>query len=189
MDKNIIKAKIESILFTLGDSVPIELISDAVEEPVEVCKEIITEMIEDYKSDSRGIQIVELENSYQMSTKREMYETLIKITTQPRKYTLTDTLLETLSIIAYKQPVTKSEIEEIRGVKCDHSVYKLMEFNLVEEVGRLDLPGHPLLLGTTEEFLLRFGIPSIDKLPDVDPNSMKKIREEVEEEMQIRFNV
>lgn len=184
-----LKSKIEAILFTLGESVPLDLISSAVDMDPFTCRNVINELIKEYEDSSHGIQIIELENSYQMCTKRSMYDTLIRITAQPRQYTLTDTLLETLSIIAYKQPVTKAEMEKIRGVKCDHAVNKLMEFKLVEEVGRLDLPGHPLLFGTTEEFLKRFGIPTLEKLPDLDSNSMSKIREEVEEEMQIKLDV
>ena len=116
-----------------------------------------------YKEEDRGIAIIELEDSYQMCTKKEMYEYLIRIAKQPKRYVLTDVVLETLSIIAYKQPITKIEIEKIRGVKSDHAVNKLVEFNLVTEVGRLDTPGRPILFGTTEEFLRRFSVQSVDE--------------------------
>ena len=117
-------------------------------------------MQEDYAKDHRGIKIIELENSYQLCTKPELYETLIKVAKQPKRQVLTDVMMETLSIIAYKQPITKSEIERIRGVKSDFAVNKLVEYMLVEEVGRLQTPGRPLLFGTTEEFLRRFGVES-----------------------------
>lgn len=94
-------------------------------------------MQEDYAKDHRGIKIIELENSYQLCTKPELYETLIKVAKQPKRQVLTDVMMETLSIIAYKQPITKSEIERIRGVKSDFAVNKLVEYMLVEEVGRL----------------------------------------------------
>ena len=113
---------------------------------------------------SRGIKIIELDGAYQMCTKPEMYEALIRVAKQPRKQVLTDVLMETLSIIAYKQPITKSEIERIRGVKSDFAVNKLVEYELVQEVGRMDTPGRPLLFGTTEEFLRRFGVESADSL-------------------------
>ena len=117
-----------------------------------------------------------------------MYEYLIRIVSQPKKQVLTDVLLETLSIIAYKQPVTKSEMENIRGVKCDHAVNKLVEYNLVEEVGRLDAPGRPLLFGTTEEFLRRFGIESIEELPEINSDKEEEFKEEALEEAKVKLN-
>lgn len=120
---------------------------------------------------------------------KEMYEYLIKIAKQPRKFVLTDVLLETLSIVAYKQPVTKLEIEKIRGVKSDHAVNKLVEYNLVCEVGRLDAPGRPLLFGTTEEFLRRFSIQSVEELPSLNPEQMEDFKTEAEEEVQLKLDV
>ena len=102
---------------------------------------------------------------------------------------LTDVILETLSIIAYKQPVTKLEIEKIRGVKSDHAVNKLMEYNLVQEVGRLDAPGRPLLFGTTEEFLRNFGVQGLDELPELDPVQIEDFKAEAEEEIQLKLDV
>lgn len=114
------------------------------------------ELKKQYQKKERGIQLIELEDSYQLCTKPELYDYLIQVAKQPKKHVLTDVLLETLAIVAYKQPVTKIEIEKIRGVKSDHAVNKLVEYDLVCEVGRLDAPGKPLLFGTTEEFLRRF---------------------------------
>ena len=108
---------------------------------------------------------------------------------QPKKYVLTDVLLETLSIIAYKQPVTKLEIEKIRGVKSDHAVNKLVEYDLVCEVGRLDAPGKPILFGTTEEFLRRFSIQSADDLPTLNPEQVENFKEEAEEEIQLKLDI
>ena len=93
------------------------------------------------------------------------------------------------SIIAYKQPVTKLEIEKIRGVKCDHAVSKLIEYGLVQEVGRLDAPGKPILLGTTEEFLRNFGVQGLDELPEIDPVQMEDFKAEAEEEIQLQLNL
>ena len=124
-----------------------------------------------------------------MSTKPEMYEALIRIAKQPRKYVLTDVLLETLSIIAYKQPVTRLDIEKIRGVKSDHAVNKLIEYNLVCEVGRLDAPGRPILFGTTEDFLRAFGVHSIEDLPSVNPEQMEDFKAQAEEEAQLKLEV
>ena len=97
-----------------------------------------------------------------MCTRSEFYDYLIRIAKAPKKYTLTDTLLETLSIIAYKQPVTRLDVEKIRGVNCDQAINRLVEYNLVEELGRLDAPGRPLLFGTTEQFLRSFGVCSLE---------------------------
>lgn len=146
-------------------------------------------MMDKYEAQDRGIRIIELENSFQMCTKTEMYEYLIRIAKQPRRYTLTDVQLETLSIIAYKQPVTKLEIEKIRGVKSDHAVNKLIEYNLVCELGRLDAPGRPLLFGTTEEFLRRFSVHSLDELPSPNPEQVENFKTEAEEEAQLKLKV
>ena len=135
------------------------------------------------------MRIIELENSFQMCTKTDMYEYLIKVARQPRKYVLTDVQLETLSIIAYKQPVTKMEIEKIRGVSSDHAVNKLVEYHLVCELGRLDAPGRPLLFGTTEEFLRSFGVHSIDDLPVLSPVQVEEFKQEAEEEMHVKLDV
>ena len=124
-----------------------------------------------------------------MCTKGEMYEYLVKIAKQPKKHVLTDVLLETLSIIAYKQPITKAEIEKIRGVSCDHAVNKLVEYNLVCELGRLDAPGRPLLFGTTEEFLRSFGVHSIDELPVPSPVQVEEFKQEAEAEMHMKLDI
>jgi segregation and condensation protein B len=118
-----------------------------------------------------------------------MYDYLIKVASQPKKQVMTDVILETLSIIAYKQPVTKSEIEKIRGVKCDHAVNKLIEYNLICEVGRLDAPGRPILLGTTEEFLRQFGVTSIEDLPEINAEKEEEFKAEAEEEIQLKLDI
>ena len=118
-----------------------------------------------------------------------VYEYLIRIAKQPKKRVLTDVLLETLSIIAYKQPVTRVEVEKIRGVSCDHAISKLVEYNLVCELGRLDAPGRPLLFGTTEEFLRSFGVHSIDELPVLNPVQLEEFKQEVEEEIHVKLDV
>ena len=130
------KSIIEAILFTMGESVELEKSASAIELDKKETRKIIQEMQEEMKSSDRGMTIMERDGSYQMCTKTEMYEYLIKIAKQPKKRVLTDVLLETLSIIAYKQPVTRVEIEKIRGVSCDHAVNKLVEYNRVCELGR-----------------------------------------------------
>lgn len=183
------EAIIEAILFTMGDAVEVEKIAHAIGHDVETTKKLIYNLMDRYAEDDRGVNIIELENSYQMCTKTDMYEYLIKVASQPKKQVLTDVLLETLSIIAYKQPITRVEIEKIRGVKCDHAVNKLIEYNLVSEVGRLDAPGRPLLFGTTEDFLRKFGVKSIDELPEINSDKVAEFESEAEQEVQLKLDV
>lgn len=184
-----IEAAIEAILFTMGDSVELTQIAKAIQQDKNTTEKIIHNMMDKYRTEDRGIQIIELEDSFQMCTKREYYEFLIRIAMQPKKPSLTDVMLETLSIIAYKQPVTKAEIEKIRGVKCDHAVNKLVEYNLVKELGRLDAPGRPILFGTTEEFLRIFGVQGLEELPVMDPVKLEDFKAEAEEEIQLKLDV
>ena len=188
MEKNY-RAIIEAILFTMGESVELGKIAEAIELEKKQTKEILEEMMEEWNNSDRGISIIELDGAYQMCTKSEMYEYLIKIAKQPKHRVLTDVLLETLSIIAYKQPVTRAEIEKIRGVSCDHAVSKLVEYNLVCELGRLDAPGRPLLFGTTEEFLRCFGVNSIDNLPVLNPVQLEEFKQEAEAEMNVTLDI
>ena len=162
-------------------------IAKALELDKETTQQLIREMMDSFEQENRGIKIIELEQSYQMCTKQEYYDYLVKMAMEPKKAVLTDVMLETLSIIAYKQPVTRMEIEKIRGVKCDHAVNKLMEYGLVQELGRLDAPGKPILFGTTEEFLRTFGVESSEELPVIDPVQMEDFKAEAEEE--IDFNM
>jgi segregation and condensation protein B len=183
MDLEVIEASIEAILFTMGESVEAARIATAIGQDEETTRKIIHNMMDKYNDTSRGIKIIELEDSFQMCTKAEYYETLIKVASQPKKYVLTDALLETLSIVAYKQPVTKLEIEKIRGVNSDHAVSRLVEYGLVQEVGRLDAPGRPMLLGTTEDFLRTFGVQSLEELPVISQEMIDGFKQEAELEV------
>ncbi len=186
--ENNYEAQIEAILFTMGESVEISKIATALEIKVGEVKKIVKGMQEKLKDTSRGIKIIELDGAYQMCTKPEMYESLIKVAKQPKRQVLTDVLMETLSIIAYKQPITKAEIERIRGVKCDFAVNKLVEYELIEEIGRMDTPGRPLIFGTSEEFLRRFGVESSEKLPIINQEMIDEFKLEAEEEVTLKSN-
>lgn len=177
------KGMIEGILFSMGGSVKKKQLMDVLGLEKKVLDDLLNEMKEDYKSEERGIQLIELEDSCQLCTKQSCYDVLIRVVKQPKKYRLTEVMLETLSIIAYKQPVTKSQIEAIRGVKCDHAVNRLMEYGLVEEAGRLDVVGRPILLRTTEEFLRAFGVEHIEDLPSVDPTMLEEFTQEAQQEI------
>lgn len=184
-----IMAAIEAVLFTMGDSVEASRLAQALELPEEELHGIIAQMMSAYEEEDRGIRIIRLENSYQLCTKKEYYDTLIRIARIPRKISLTDVLLETLAIVAYKQPVTKLEIEKIRGVKSDHAVNKLVEYELVAEIGRKDAPGRPILFGTTENFLRHFGVDSVDDLPVIDPLRREDFKLEAEKEVETKLKV
>lgn len=183
------ESAIEAILFTMGESVELDKIAAALELDKKIAKKYIENLMERYAGEEHGMQIIELEGSYQMCTKNEMYEYLIRIAKQPKKRVLTDVLLETLSIIAYKQPITKAEIEKIRGVSSDHAVSKLVEYRLVGEIGRLDAPGRPMLFGTTEEFLRSFGVHSIEELPVLGAEQVEEFKHQAEMEAEEELNV
>lgn len=184
-----LKSILESILFTMGDSVEVSKLAEVIEQDEETTKELLTELKKEYEKDGRGMTIMQLEDSFQMCSNAAMYEYLIKVVKTPRKYVLTESLLETLSIVAYKQPVTKMEIEKIRGVSCEHAVNRLLDFELIMEVGRKDAPGRPILLGTTEQFLRSFGVNSLTELPEMNIDQMVAFREEAEKEVQLSLDI
>lgn len=180
---------IEAILFTTGDAIPLHKLAEAIEQDEDTTKKIIRSMMTKYDCEERGIRIIELEQKFQLCTKKEYYEYLIRIARQPKQAVLTDVMMETLSIIAYRQPITKIEIEKIRGVKSDHAVNRLVEYGLVEEKGRMDAPGRPILFGTTEEFLRRFSLQSSSDLPSVTQEQMEQFREEAQDEAQLKLDI
>ena len=168
------EAAIEAVLFAMGDSVELGRIAKAIGHDTETTRRILNHMMEKYNTKDRGIHIVELENAYQMCTKQEYYDYLVNID---------------MAFSLKLKKVPKQEIDKIRGVKSDHAVNKLVEYNLVQELGRLDAPGRPIVFGTTEEFLRNFGVDSTDNLPEISPVKMEDFRAEVEEEMQIKLDV
>ena len=182
-------AIIEAILFTMGDSVEISALAKAMEASAKEVKESIEYLKTKYENEDSGIGIIELENAVQLCTKKEMYEYLVKIAKAPKKAVLNDSLMETLSIIAYKQPITRLEVEKIRGVNSDHAVNRLVEFGLVQELGRLDAPGRPLLFGTTEEFLRSFGVRSIEELPAIGTVQVEEFKAQAEAEVNLKLDI
>lgn len=182
-----LQAKLEAILFTMGEAVERKRLAAALQVDEETLCLAAEQLQQQYASVEHGIQLIELNGAFQLCTKSSMYEAIIRITHVPKKHILTDVLLETLSIIAYKQPITKQEIEAIRGVKTDHAVNKLVEYNLVCEVGRLDAPGRPILFGTTEEFLRCFGISSLEELPMISSEQVADFKQEAEAEIKLQL--
>ncbi len=179
---------VEAVLFTMGQSVEVGRLAAAMGQDEDCARKAALRLKKRYDEERKGLQILELENTFQMCTRAEYYPHLIRVAAAPKRQVLTDVVLETLSIIAYQQPITKLEIEKIRGVKSDHAVNKLVEYNLVCEVGRLDAPGRPMLFATTEEFLRRFGIGTTEDLPGLLPEQEEEIKSEVAAELQMDVN-
>lgn len=189
MERTLAKAAIEAILFAMGESVEISRLADAIEEDIKTTRNILEEMTQEYRQEGRGIGITQLDDAVQLCTKAEMYEYLIKIAKAPRKMVLTDTVIETLSIIAYKQPITRVEIERIRGVSCDHAINKLLEYDLITELGRMDAPGRPLLFGTTQQFLRCFGVGSLEELPELSTVQIEEFKQQAESEVEMQLDI
>lgn len=183
------KAAVEAVLFTTGKAETTADLAKALETDKNTVLEVIHELIDHYAEEGSGIRIIELEDAWQMCTNPAYYDVLIRLELQPKKPSLTEVQLETLSVIAYRQPVTKAEIERIRGVNSDRAVNKLVEYNLVRELGRAKLPGRPILFGTTEEFLRSFGVSSKDDLPDISPVLLEDFRAEAESEAAVNVDV
>jgi segregation and condensation protein B len=181
MGLNELENIIESILFAAGDTVSVKAVATAVQMDIRAVECAINNLSDRYRYEKRGLRIIRVGDGYQMCTNPEYYDYIKKLFQAPPRNRLSGTLLETLAIIAYKQPVTKAAIEEIRGVSADHSVNKLVEYNLVEEKGRADTPGKPILFGTTDEFLRYFGFSTLDSMP-VSLDNPDDLRREAEAE-------
>lgn len=184
-----VEAAIEAMLFTMGDSVTVEALSGALELDKETTVKLVHQLMDKYEEENRGVRIIEIEDSFQMCTRPELYDYIVRLTHQPKRHVLTDVMLETLSIIAYKQPVTRAVVENIRGVSSDHAINRLVEYNLISEMGRLDAPGRPILFGTTEEFLRTFGLKSAKELPMIDPVKVEEFKTEAQQEADLEIDV
>ena len=181
------EAIVESVLFTMGKSVETRQLAAALDCEENVARAAALRLQKRYEDEQRGMQILELEESWQMCSRAEFYDNLIRVAKTPKKQVLTEAILETLSVVAYKQPVTRTEMDNIRGVSCEYALNKLLEYGLVYEAGRLDAPGKPALFATTEEFLRRFGVGSKKALPSMDSDKEAEIIEEVEKEVGFKF--
>jgi len=168
MDNREIKSIIEGLLFTWGDPLDLKDISNVLDININEAELIMKELIDDFDYNRRGLRIIKFNNSYQIGTRPEHYEWIKKLNNNKNSKNLSNASLETLSIIAYRQPIIKSDIELIRGVRSDRAIETLIERKLVKELGRLERTGRPILYGTTEEFLKYFGLESIDDLPPIE---------------------
>ena len=170
------KEAVLAVLFAMGKAVERAKLAYALEITDEETEELLREIMTEQDERESGLRIIRLEDSYQLCTREMYYDTLIRVASQPVKPVLPDVMLEVLSVIAYRQPVTRSEIDRIRGVKSDYTVNRLVEYRLVEEAGRLDAPGRPILFRTTEEFLREFGLSSALELPMLSEEAMEEAR-------------
>ena len=167
MEINKSKGVIEAILFAAGREVKITELMSALEASSEEVITLVESMKEDYKNENRGLQIANVGEAYQLCTKQEYYEYLYTIFDKRNKPNLSQAAIETLAIIAYNPKITRAEIEAIRGVNSDGTIYKLLDYNLIEETGKLDAPGRPGTYGVTSEFLRIFGFNNLNELPDL----------------------
>lgn len=167
MEIDKLKAIIEAMLFACGRPVEVKEFMANLELSAEDVENILQNMKLEFEASNRGIEIIKVDNAYQLCTKKEYYEYVYPLLDNRAKPTLSNAAMETLSIIAYNPKITRAEIESIRGVNSDGTIYKLLEYNLIEEAGRLDLPGRPTTYKTTPEFLKMFGISSLEELPEL----------------------
>ena len=163
-----IKSAIESLLFVSGEPLSIKELHNNLEIPVKVIESIISEMMVEYESENRGIKLISINGGYQLVSKPENSEIIQKLLKKNKRQSLSQASLESLAIIAYKQPITRVDIDEIRGVKSESAIQRLIERGLIKDIGRLEVPGRPILFGTTEEFLRQFELKALDELPSLD---------------------
>ncbi|MBX7309602.1 segregation/condensation protein B [Clostridium chauvoei] len=178
--KNRIKSSIESLLFVSGEPLNLKTLSSNVEVAPKVLEKILDEMMDEYEEESRGIKLISINGEYQLVTKAQNSEFVQRLLKKNKRQSLSQASLESLAIIAYKQPITRVDIDEIRGVKSESAIQRLIEKELIKEVGRLEVPGRPILFGTTEEFLRQFGLKALNDLPSLDLYSEKEQDESLE---------
>ena len=178
--KQRIKSIIESILFVTGEPLSLRDISINLEMPPRYIEEILNEMITDYEASERGIKLISIKDNYQLVTKSENSDYIQRLLKKNKRQSLSQASLESLAIIAYKQPITRIDIDEIRGVKSESAIQKLIEKNLIKESGRLDVPGRPILYSTTDEFLRQFELNDLKELPSLDLFDNTDESEEIE---------
>lgn len=186
MDRVKLKGIVEGLLFASGDEgITLKQLSKVTEVDEETIAYILEELMFDYEHENRGMVIVQSNEVFHLTTKPEHNEYYKRLLETPRSSRMSQASLETLAIIAYEQPITKAEIDEIRGVNSDHAIQTLLARSLIEKVGRKDTVGRPVLYGTSKEFLTYFGLKSLDELPPL-PKEIDK--ETVIEEASLFFN-
>lgn len=183
MNKTELESAIEALLFYSGDVISGRRLCEICDTEEITIHMAVYKLNEVYKKTNSGIEIIEVDDGYQMCTLPKHMAFIQKFRQKPARNILTQALIETLSIIAYSQPITRAQIEEIRGVKCEHALSKLLDYHLIEEIGRLNVIGRPILFGTTNDFLRHFGFKNLEDLPKIKEELLEKFKEEVKKEM------
>ena len=187
--RKVMKSALETMMFMWGEPLEVKDAADVLEAERSEVRELLRELQNEYEQEGRGIIIREINGAFQYVTREENAPYIERLCTPVKSKRLSQSALEVLAIVAYKQPVTRIEIEKIRGVSCDHAVNKLLEYNLITELGRLDAPGKPILFGTTEEFLRSFGVKSLEELPEAAVDRIEEFRKEAAEELQLKLDI
>jgi len=175
------KGRIEAILFVAGDAVEIRDLGRALEMEEKQVRKLLDELESEYDFNQRGFMLKRFGTKVQLATRPLYADSVVRLLQPVQKQSLSQAAMETLAVVAYRQPVTRAEVEEIRGVKCDYSLQSLMNKGLIGEVGRKETVGRPILFGTTDEFLSRFGLESLESLPPLPERAEEEPEEEREE--------
>lgn len=183
MKKTELESSLEALLFYAGDIIPQRRLSEICDADAFSIHMAINHLNEIYQATNSGIEVIEVDDGYQMCTAAKHLQVIQLYRQKPVKNILTQALIETLAIVAYSQPITRTQIEDIRGVRCEHVISKLLEYGLIEEVGRLSVIGRPILFGTTNEFLRHFGFRNLEEMPKIKEDLLEKFKEEVKQEM------
>jgi segregation and condensation protein B len=186
MKKTELEKGIEALLFFVGENLSVERLTEVFEVEAKFIEKAVAKLNTYYLEYNSGLEIIEVNGGFQMCTTPETLVYIQRYKQKPLRKFLTQALLETLAIVAYSQPITRAQIEEIRGVRCEHAIAKLIEYQLIEEVGRLNVIGRPLLFGTTNQFLRHFGYKSLQELPKIKEELVERFKQEIEQEMNYR---
>jgi segregation and condensation protein B len=185
LNNNSLKSAIEALLFASGEPLSLQDLVNHLEQKSKLIEIIIQEMMEEYEDSNRGIKIICIKGSYQLVTKAQNADYIQKLLKKNRRQSLSQASIESLAIVAYKQPITRIDIDEIRGVKSESAIQRLIEKELIKEIGRLDVPGRPILYGTTEEFLRQFELKDLQELPSLDLFGQEDFQENEVQENQV----
>lgn len=187
LNKNSLKSAIEALLFASGEPLSLQDFVNHLEEKAKLIEIVIGEMMEEYEDSNRGIKIICIKGSYQLVTKAQNADYIQKLLKKNKRQSLSQASIESLAIVAYKQPITRIDIDEIRGVKSDSALQRLIERELIKEIGRLDVPGRPILYGTTEEFLRQFELKDLQELPSLDLFGQEDLEENQMQENEVKL--
>ena len=178
-----LKGRIEAILFVAGEAVTVKELARALQTEEKAVKAELNAIRDEYDYDQRGFLLKRFGDKVQLATRPLYAQDVLRLLQPVQQQSLSQAAMETLAVVAYKQPVTRAEVEQVRGVKCDYSLQSLINKGLIKETGRKDTIGRPILFGTTDEFLSHFGLEGLEYLPPLPENTQESSPEEAEEEL------